>query len=82
MSNLSIRNLDPELDRWLRRRAATAGHSTEDEVLGILQAEWLRDEDNELNLFQRIRHRIDPVGGIDLPLPEREPAREPPDLSR
>jgi plasmid stability protein len=30
------------------------------------------------NLYERIRALVDPLGGIDLELPPREPARDPP----
>jgi hypothetical protein len=30
------------------------------------------------NLYERIRARVEPLGGIDLDLPPREPGREPP----
>jgi hypothetical protein len=32
----------------------------------------------ERNLYERIRARFAPIGGVDLELPPREPAREPP----
>jgi len=31
-----------------------------------------------LNLYERIRAKVEPLGGIDLDLPPREPGREPP----
>jgi antitoxin FitA len=33
-----------------------------------------------LNLYERVRARFAPLGGVDLELPEREPARELPRL--
>ena len=32
----------------------------------------------ELNLYDRIRARVEPLGGVDLELPSREPMRSPP----
>ena len=32
----------------------------------------------ERNLYERIRARFEPLGGVDLELPPRDPAREPP----
>jgi hypothetical protein len=37
-----------------------------------------QDRSAELNLFERIRARFAPLGGVDLKLPSREPGREPP----
>ena len=34
------------------------------------------------NLARAIRARIEPLGGVDLELPPREPMREPPDFDR
>lgn len=30
------------------------------------------------SLYERIRARVEPLGGIDIELPPRDPAREPP----
>ena len=32
------------------------------------------------NLYERIRAHVDPIGGIDLELPPREPGRDPPNF--
>jgi hypothetical protein len=32
------------------------------------------------NLYERIRARVEPVGGVDLELPPREPGRDPPNF--
>jgi hypothetical protein len=34
------------------------------------------------NLAQAIRNRFEPLGGVELELPEREPVREPPRPSK
>lgn len=81
MSVITIRNVDPELKRRLRIRAAASGHSMEEEARNILSAELAAQGDDPVDLYQRIRRHIDPLGGVDLPLPEREPMREPPALS-
>ena len=78
MSAITIRNVDPELKRRLRIRAATAGHSMEEEARNILRAELAVQDDEPTDLYQQIRHHIDPLGGVDLPLPDRGPMREPP----
>lgn len=82
MSAITIRNLDPELRRRLRIRAATAGHSMEEEARTILRAALAVQDDDPTDLYQQIRRHIDPLGGVDLPLPDREPLREPPALAR
>lgn len=81
MSAITIRNVDPELKRRLRIRAATSGHSMEEEARSILRAELAVQDDEPTDLYQRIRRHIDPLGGVDLPLPERGPMREPPALT-
>lgn len=81
MSAITIRNVDPELKRRLRIRAATSGHSMEEEARNILRAELAVQDDEPTDLYQQIRHHIDPLGGVDLPLPDREPLREPPALT-
>lgn len=78
MSAITIRNVDPELKRRLRIRAAASGHSMEEEARNILRAELAGQDEDSANLYQRIRRHIDPLGGVDLSLPVREPMREPP----
>ncbi len=79
MANLTIRNLDPGVKERLRVRAARHGHSMEAEARQILQAA-LRETDRlpQRNLYERIRARFDPLGGVDLEVPPREPTRDPP----
>jgi plasmid stability protein len=51
----------------------------EAEARRILQAalrEAVRPQ--ERNLYERIRARFEPLGGVDLELPPRDPARDPP----
>lgn len=78
MSAITIRNVNPELLRLLRIRAAASGRSLEEEAHGILCAELAIQDDESPDLYQRIRRHIDPLGGVDLSLPDREPGREPP----
>jgi len=75
VATLTIRNLDPAIKERLRVRAAQHGHSMEAEVRSILKS-TLREP--APNLHDRIRALVDPLGGIDLDLPPREPARDPP----
>jgi antitoxin FitA len=79
MSSITIRNLDPAIKELLRVRAAEHGHSMEAEARGILQSALKSPvRPPARNLYQRIRARVDPLGGIDLDLPPREPTRDPP----
>ncbi|HEY3616134.1 MAG TPA: Arc family DNA-binding protein [Candidatus Sulfotelmatobacter sp.] len=78
MATLTIRNLDAALKERLRVRAAQHGHSMEAEVREILQQTLKEPERPEVDLYQRIRRRFAPLGGVDLDLPPRELAREPP----
>ena len=78
MATLTIRNLDAVLKERLRVRAAQHGHSMEAEVREILQQTLKEPGRPEVDLYQRIRSRFAPLGGVDLDLPPRELAREPP----
>lgn len=78
MSSITIRNLDPAIKERLRVRAAEHGHSMEAEARRILKAALSRSpRPIQQNLYERIRARFTPLGGVDLELPAREPAREP-----
>lgn len=79
MAMLTIRNLDPAIKERLRVRAAEHGRSMEAEVRGILQTVLSAPQRSpEPNLYERIRARFAPIGGVDLELPPREPTRDPP----
>ena len=78
MATLTIRNLDAALKERLRVRAAQHGHSMEAELRDILRDTLKEPEQPSTNLYQRIRARFAPLGGVDLDLPPREPTPEPP----
>ena len=80
MATLTIRNIDAALKERLRVRAALHGRSMEAELRDILQATLSEStRPSEPNLYERIRARFAPFGGVDdLELPHREPAPEPP----
>ena len=79
MSTLTIRNIDAAVKERLRVRAARHGRSMEAEARSILTEAALQTESaGELNLAEAIRRRFKPLGGVDLELPRREPADEPP----
>ncbi|MCY3823251.1 MAG: plasmid stabilization protein [Nitrospinae bacterium] len=77
MASITIRNLDDDVKTRLRVRAAENGRSMEEEVRVILREAVGRKPDSR-NLASLIRARFGPLGGVDLELPPREPAREPP----
>jgi antitoxin FitA len=79
MSSITIRNLDPEIKQRLRVRAAQHGRSMEAEARRILQTALSAAAGVPArNLYDRIHARFAQLGGIDLELPPRDAAREPP----
>jgi len=78
MTSITIRNLDPALKERLRVRAAEHGHSMEAEARRILQTALSPPRPAGRNLYDRVRARFAPLGGVNLDLPPREPARDPP----
>ncbi|PWR22170.1 FitA-like ribbon-helix-helix domain-containing protein [Zavarzinia compransoris] len=77
MASITIRNLDDELKRRLRVRAAEHGRSMEEEVRDILRR-VVTEPSPPLDLAAAIRARIAPLGGAELKIPPREPMCEPP----
>ena len=80
MASITIRNLDDDLKRRLRVRAAEHGRSMEEEVRDILRLVVVESAPPR-NLAAFIRSRIASTGGVDLDLPPREPMREPPSFA-
>ena len=77
MANITIRNLDDDIRTRLRVRAAGNGHSMEEEVRQILR-KAVGCAPRSRDLASIIRSHFGPTNGVDLALPAREPAREPP----
>ena len=75
MANISVRNLDDETHRRLKRRAARSGVSMEEEVRRILNRAVAAPE----RLGDLMISYFGPENGVDLELPPRKP-HEPPDL--
>ncbi|CAB3748041.1 FitA-like ribbon-helix-helix domain-containing protein [Paraburkholderia humisilvae] len=73
MPSVTINDIDDELEARLRTRASRRGRSIEDEVRDILSAALSEDETphDPRNLLDVIRSRVEPLGGIELNLPER-----------
>jgi len=80
MASITIRHLDEGLKSRLRLLAAQHGRSMEDEARHILRTALAANARGPANLFEAIRRRIAPLGGVDLEIPRRGPLREPPHL--
>ena len=77
MASITIRNLDDDVKARLRMRAAGNGRSMEEEARLILRHAVERVPESR-NLASIIRGHFGPSGGVDLELPPREIAGEPP----
>lgn len=77
MASITIRNLDDAVKTRLRVRAATNGRSMEEEARIILR-EAVEEEATEKGLGTKLRELFEPLGGVELEIPPREPMREPP----
>jgi plasmid stability protein len=77
MASMTIRNIDDDLKARLRIQAAVHGRSMEDEARAILRAALSVEPVRARSLVEAIRARIEPLGGIELDLPEREAIRDP-----
>ena len=82
MASITIRNLDEQTKARLRMRAAHRKRSMEDEVRHILRSALADDAAASSDLAQAIRRRFEPLGGVELALPAREPMRDPPNPHR
>ena len=79
MASMTIRNLNEDIKQRLRIQAAEHGHSMEEEAREILRVA-LTENKPPVNLAQSIRARFEPLGGVELDIPPREPMRDPPEL--
>jgi antitoxin FitA len=77
LASMTIRNIDERLKMRLRVRAASHGRSMEDEARDILRAALSTETAQPSNLFDAIRARVAPVGGVELEIPPREPMPPP-----
>ncbi len=75
MPTLSVRKLDPRTYARLRVRAASRGHSMEEEARRILKTAVMAPE----RLGDRLASYFGSSGGADLVLPRRAP-HEPPEI--
>lgn len=80
MASLTVRNLDDNVKKKLRKQAAENGRSLEAEVRDILSRSAGAPTSSPqprtgLDLFRGIRDVVEKHGGVDLELPERTPTR-------
>jgi len=80
MSTLTVRNLDDDLKRRLRIRAAQNGRSMEAEARAILRSSLVGGDGQPARLGSRIRERFSGLGGERLELPARTDAPRAADL--
>jgi plasmid stability protein len=73
---MTIRDLDDEVKKKLRVRAARNNRSMEEEARAILRAAVVSDTGRPKSLVRAIRARIEPLGGMDIEIEPREPIRE------
>ena len=77
MATLHIRDLKDSVKTRLKVRAARNGRSMEAEARAILEDATTKREPQE-HIYHRIRRAVAKYGPMDLKIPPREPAREPP----
>ncbi len=78
MASITVRNLDDDVKRRLRIRAAENGRSMEQEAREILKQALEEETAPEMDLGTAIYERFRPFGGVELDIPPRDPMREPP----
>ncbi len=79
MASITIRKLGDKTRRRLRVRAAANGRSMEEEARAIGR-DAVAGEHEAKDMATIIREFFGPHGGVELELPPREPAREPPEF--
>ena len=82
MASITIRQLPETTKRKLRIRAAQHGRSMEEEAREILKSELSKSPERNgqaktgQDIFKSIREIFEPLGGVDLEIPPREPIPE------
>jgi plasmid stability protein len=82
MASIIVRKLDDKVKQQLRQQAAEHGRSLEAEVREILSDSVCHSMRPGDNLFDSIRRRFAPLGGVELKIPKRGPMRKPPDFTK
>lgn len=75
MAVMTIRNIDDSIKNRLRVRAAIHGRSMEDEARDILRSALSTELPPPRDLGRTIHRRFARLGGVDLPLAQREAIR-------
>jgi plasmid stability protein len=80
VDSITIRNIDDRLKERLQARAAVHGQSMEDEARDILRDVLQQGVSisASTNLYEAIRRVVEPLSGIEIGIPAREPIREAP----
>ena len=81
MATLTIRNLDDSVKQALRERAARNGRSMEEEAR-ILIRHGMGGEGGAVAgaigaFYDRVRAVVEPIGGVELEMPQRQPSERP-----
>lgn len=77
-TSLTVRRIPDSVKQALRVRAAESGRSLEEEVRQILKKAASEAPSARVSLAERIASIMDPIGGVNLDLPQRSALREPP----
>lgn len=78
MSSITIDDLDEALQQRLQERAIRNHRSLAEEIRGVLKLALAMEENKSAaNLAERIRMRMEPLGGVDLPRMSRSPLPNP-----
>ena len=80
MASITIRNLDEALKSRLRIQAAVNGRSMEEEARDILRVALNREPSQSDGLGTSIVKLFAPLGGVELPVVERDAMRPPPNF--
>ncbi|MXY51304.1 MAG: plasmid stabilization protein [Gammaproteobacteria bacterium] len=79
MTNITIRKLDGDVEDRLRARAASNGHSVEEEACAILRdAVGEPTGQDTRDVASIFRSFFGPTNGVELDIPPRCTSREPP----
>jgi plasmid stability protein len=81
MPILTIPDIDEDLRRKLRLRAAKHNRSMEEEARNILRCALSQEPGSQENLAAAMRRLVEPFGGFELPPFPRGPLMEPPDFT-
>ena len=86
MASITVRKLDDNVKKGLRRQAAEHGRSLEAEVREILgrsinQPPQAPQPKTGLDLIRPLRDFVDKYGGVELEFPPRTPMGDIPDFS-